>query len=767
MQSTGQGTKKIVKCALLFALLFATGVTAHAKISVNPNPMNFGSQTVGVASPSMAVALINNTRSSIKIVRVSLAPIQFSYSGASLPITLRPGESLIAAVTFTPTAAQAYPGTLTFTRANGMTVTGNLGGLGIQTTVQIPQVTTQPSSQTITAGQTATFSVTAMGTAPLSYQWRQNGTAISGATSSTYTTPAETTSANGAQFTVVVSNSAGNVTSSAAVLTVNPAPVAPSITTQPSSRTITAGQTGTFSVTATGTAPLSYQWRQNGTAISGATSSTYTTPAETTSASGTQFTVVVTNTAGNVTSSAAVLTVNPAPVAPSITTQPFSQTITAGQTATFSVTATGTAPLSYQWSLNGTAISGATSSTYTTPAETTSASGAQFTVVVSNTEGYVTSSAAVLTVNPAPVAPSITTQPSSQTITAGQTATFAVTATGTAPLSYQWSLNGTAISGATSSTYTTPAETTSANGAQFTVVVSNTAGNATSSAAVLTVNPAPVAPSITTQPSSQTITAGQTATFSVTATGTAPLSYQWSSNGTAISGATSSTYTTPAETTSASGAQFAVVVSNTAGNATSSAAILTVNAVPPGRLVAGASALSFGNVNIGSSSSLGVTFTNSGSSSINISNVTISGPGFTASGVSAGLIVTSGQIVTLNVTFAPAATGSVTGSVSVVSNASNSPASITLTGTGVAPISQSGTLNWTASTSTVIGYDVYRGTVSGGPYTKINSSVDATTTFTDTTVQAGQTYYWVVTAVNSSNVQSTDSNQVSATIPTP
>jgi fibronectin type 3 domain-containing protein len=90
-----------------------------------------------------------------------------------------------------------------------------------------------------------------------------------------------------------------------------------------------------------------------------------------------------------------------------------------------------------------------------------------------------------------------------------------------------------------------------------------------------------------------------------------------------------------------------------------------------------------------------------------------------------------------------------------------------LTGTGVAPISHSGTLNWTASTSTVIGYDVYRGTVSGGPYTKINSLVDATTTFTDTTVQAGQTYYWVVTAVNSSNAQSTYSNEVSGTIPTP
>ena len=429
-----------------------------------------------------------------------------------------------------------------------------------------PSITTQPASVTITAGQTATFSVTATGTAPLSYQWRQNGTAISGATSSSYTTPAETTAANGAQFTVVVSNSAGSVTSNTATLTVNTAPVAPSITTQPSSVTITAGQTATFSVTATGTAPLSYQWSQNGTAISGATSSSYTTPAETTSASGAQFTVVVSNSAGSVTSNAATLTVNPAPVAPSITTQPSSVTITAGQTATFSVIATGTAPLSYQWSQNGTAISGATSSSYTTPAETTSASGAQFTVVVSNSAGSVTSNAATLTVNPAAVAPSITTQPSSVTITAGQTATFSVIATGTAPLSYQWSQNGTAISGATSSSYTTPAETTSASGAQFTVVVSNSAGSVTSNAATLTVNPAPVAPSITTQPSSVTITAGQTATFSVTATGTAPLSYQWSQNGTAISGATSSSYTTPAETTSASGAQFTVVVSNSAGS---------------------------------------------------------------------------------------------------------------------------------------------------------------------------------------------------------
>jgi hypothetical protein len=198
----------------------------------------------------------------------------------------------------------------------------------------------------------------------------------------------------------------------------------------------------------------------------------------------------VSNAAGSATSSVATLTVSAAVVAPSITTEPASQTVTAGQTATFSVAATGTAPLSYQWRKNSAAISGATSASYTTPATTSSDNGAQFTAVVSNTAGSVTSSVATLTVSAAVVAPSITTEPASQTVTAGQTATFSVVATGTAPLSYQWEQNGTAVTGATSASYTTPATTSSDNGAQFTVVVSNTAGSVTSSPAALTVSAA-------------------------------------------------------------------------------------------------------------------------------------------------------------------------------------------------------------------------------------------------------------------------------------
>jgi invasion protein IalB len=539
--------------------------------------------------------------------------------------------------------------------------------------------------------------------------------------------------------------------------------VAPAIAVQPISISILSGQTATFSVAATGTAPLSYQWKLNGAAISGATSSTYTTPAETTSNNGAQFTVSVSNSAGSIISNAAILTVTTAPVAPTITSQPVNQTIFAGQTATFSIIANGTSPLSYQWRKNGAAISGATASSYTTPAETTSDNGALFSVLVTNSAGSATSSSATLTVNPDPVAPTITTQPASQTITAGQTATFSVVASGTSPLSYQWRKNGAAINGATSASYITPAETTADNGAQFTVTVSNSAGSVTSNTAILTVNPAPVAPSITTQPASQTIASGQTATFSVTATGTAPLSYQWRKNGTAIGGASSASYTTPSETTADNGALFSVVVSNSAGSATSSNATLTVTS-STGALNPSTTSLGFNSVNVGSNSSLPVTFTNAGSTNITISNVSVSGAGFSASGISNGQVIGGGQTATLNVTFAPSSSGTLNGSVTVTSNASNPTITITLSGTGV-QVSHSAALSWTASTSSgVNGYNVFRGIVSGGPYTQLNSSLVSGTSYTDSSVTAGTTYYYVVTAV-ASGVQSADSNQATAVIP--
>ena len=355
-----------------------------------------------------------------------------------------------------------------------------------------------------------------------------------------------------------------------------PGGTAPAITQQPASLTVTAGQAATFSVMATGTAPLSYQWFMNGTA-SGTNSDTFSIGAATVGQTGAHIDVTVTNAAGAVTSAMAILTVTAAATAPTITQQPASETVTAGQAASFSVTATGTAPLSYQWFVNGTA-SGTNASTFSIAQTTTAQNGAHIDVKVSNATGSVTSATAVLTVTAEATAPAITQQPANTTVTAGQSATFTVTATGTAPLTYQWFLNGSAA-GTNSNTYTISQTTVGQTGAQIHVKVTNAAGSATSNTVTLTVNAAaPTAPTITTQPTNATVTAGQSATFAVTATGTAPLTYQWFLNGTAA-GTNSNTYTISQTTLGQTGAQIFVTVTNTAGHVTSQTVTLTVNAV--------------------------------------------------------------------------------------------------------------------------------------------------------------------------------------------
>jgi hypothetical protein len=181
------------------------------------------------------------------------------------------------------------------------------------------------------------------------------------------------------------------------------------------------------------------------------------------------------------------------------------------------------------------------------------------------------------------VAPTITGHPQSTTVSEGAAATFTVAATGTAPLAYQWRKNGSDIAGATSASYTLAAASLADHGAQFSALVSNSAGSAASNAATLSVSAVTGAPSITTQPQSASATGGQLVGFSVNATGAAPLSYQWQRNGVDILGATASTLTVMA-LTSDTGATYRVLVSNGNGTATSSAAVLSVSAAATGTL---------------------------------------------------------------------------------------------------------------------------------------------------------------------------------------
>lgn len=239
--------------------------------------------------------------------------------------------------------------------------------------------------------------------------------------------------------------------------------------------------------------------------------------------------------------------------------------------------------------------------------------------------------------------------------------------------------------------------------------------------------------------------------------------------------------TTPATIATGGSTTFNVAFSPTTGGAVSGSVSLVSNAAgsplaiplsgtgvaPTLTLGASTSSIAFGNVTVGGNSSQSVTLTNSGNSTVTIGTVGTTGAGFSASGVGAGQMIGAGQTATLSVAFAPASAATVSGTVTVTSNATNSPINISLSGTGTQTVAHSVSLSWTASTSTVVGYNVYRSTISGGPYTMITSSAVPGTIYTDNAVQAGVTYFYVVTAVDSNGNESAFSNEASVTVPTP
>ena len=402
----------------------------------------------------------------------------------------------------------------------------------------------------------------------------------------------------------------------------SPAPIVPSITTQPAALAVNAGAAASFTVAVSpgnnfakadlyqiqpgsgagsllGTfvlsgaggltfvpppataAPstLTYQWRKNGTAIAAATSATYTI-AGTQTGDVASYSVTVTSATGTVTSDGAALTVNSSG-APAIVTQPTAQTVAAGATATFTVVGSGTPVPTYQWTKNSTAVPGGTNATL-------SLSGAQSTdagtyaVTLTNANGSVTSDAVTLTVTAsgAPGTPTITTQPVTQTVPVGSSVSFSVVADATPAPVYQWNKDGSPISGATNATYAIAGAQT-ADAGNYTVAVSNASGAVTSNPATLTVG-APGsagAPTITTQPVAPAIALGASVTFVVIAQGTPAPSYQWKKNGVAIPGANQAGYTIGA-TQAADAGVYTVTVSNTAGSVTSNAAAFSFASGP-------------------------------------------------------------------------------------------------------------------------------------------------------------------------------------------
>lgn len=474
------------------------------------------------------------------------------------------------------------------------------------------------------------------------------------------------------------------------------------ITTDPSSVTINSGQTTTLTVVAAGATPLTYKWYRGNSGSTatpvGSNSASFTTPTLT---ANTSYWVRVSNAdnpSGADSSTATVTVRQPA----AITAHPQSVTINSGETATMSVTATGTAPLTYQWyqgsSGNTASPVGTNSSTFTSPALTAATS---YWVKVTNTAnptGANSNTATVSLTQPA----AITTHPQPKSIDYNTTATLNVTASGTSPLTYQWyqgASGDTAIPvGTNSATFTSPALTTSTSYWVKVTNAANPAGAASDAATVTVGSFVPI--SIVTQPAASVfIQRGNKATLNVTATGSVPRTYQWYQgpvgDTTTPVGTNSATFITPilaAETS------YWVRVGNGGSTMDSDAAVVTPSLMdvekPLGtKLKNGTSTLSYGNLKLGTQSAISITIRNSGDKDLTGITTAVSGLQASDYQVSTPLATTLAPdaTTTFSVTFKPTAGGTRKTVLRILSDVPDEPPfTINLTGTCLLPVPEIG-----------------------------------------------------------------------------
>ena len=388
------------------------------------------------------------------------------------------------------------------------------------------KITLQPESQIVELGDSAEFVIGASGTGPLKYQWYKSGKQIAGATSSIYRIP-KVSRGDFVNYSVMVKNVAGEVMSQVAELS---RLIAPKITLQPQSQSVVLGDTTEFTIKASGTKPLEYQWYKSGKQIAGATSSIYRI-SKVSQGDFVIYSVRVKNVAGEAISQVAELS---RLFAPKITLQPESQIVELGDSAEFVIGASGTGPLKYQWYKSGKQIAGATSSIYRIP-KVSRGDFVNYSVMVKNVAGEVMSQVAELS---RLIAPKITQQPQSQSVVFGSTAEFEVISSGSEPLEYQWYKDGQLIEGATEPIYRIVSVFQGDLGA-YSVWAQNKLGRAYSQTVELR---KPVSPKITQQPQSQSVVFGSTAEFEVISSGSEPLEYQWYKDGQLIEGATEPIY---------------------------------------------------------------------------------------------------------------------------------------------------------------------------------------------------------------------------------
>lgn len=451
------------------------------------------------------------------------------------------------------------------TASNGYTTYGSVGEYKLTGSFPAvpdtaPIIITDPQSVTVNSGGTATFTVVALSNIGTTFQWSKDGIPIPRQTTATLKLSKVQPAAAGG-YACTVTNAVGPVVSATANLTVQFKPV---ITQQPLTQTAPELGNVVLAVAANAVPAPAFQWQRNNVNIPGATSATLSLgPLQWPDAA--KYRCIVSNSLGAVTSGTATLTISSKPFI--LTQPPAALLVPLNGSATISTAAAGTGRLTYQWFQNGTLLPGKTSSRLSFSRIAAGIAGT-YRCDISNGLGTTSTIDCVVTVQDAPV---ITVPPASVTVARGARFTLRVLAVGSATLKYEWFLNGLKIPGNRSSL-----TLTAATDGDYHAVVTNTTGSATSATAHVTVHDAP---KITVHPLTQTRAFGGSVTFTIAATGTAPLAYQWTKNKIPVPGANGDSLTLSGLSSSDLGL-YACTVSNDVGTVLSKSAKLGLLTAP-------------------------------------------------------------------------------------------------------------------------------------------------------------------------------------------
>jgi len=728
-----------VGCGLVLLNVFLFAATATGQL-INPSIVNFGNVQIGTRV-SQSVLLNNTGNENLTISQATVSGTGFSVSGLNMPLTLVPGQSASLTTTFAPQSSGSISGSVSLECSrthrrrplSWYKVRAPLTGTGTTP----GQLTANPSSlkfASVQVGGSQTQSATLTNSGGSSLTVSQDTLTGSGFTLSGLTLPLSMGAGQSVTFSVVFApQSAGTFSGNVAFASdgSNPAMNLPlsgtgviqgTLSANPTSLAfgnVQVGNNTSLSETLTNTGVLSLTISAATASGSGFNLNGLSLPLTLTAGQSTPFTVL------------------------------FSPTASGAASGSVSITSNGSNP-NLSIPLSGTGVTpGALAANPTTVAfgNVQVGNSTNLSETLTNTGG---SSLTISAATASGSGFSLNGLSLPLTLTAGQSTSFTVLFSPTA---------SGAASGGISIT---------SNGSNPSLSIPLIGTGVTPGA--LAANPTNVAfgnvqvGNSTNLPETLTNTGGSSVTISQVSSSAAAFSISGLTLPATLTPNQSVTFTATFTPTSAGAASGSLSVASNASNSPLSIA-LSGAGTSAGQLAVSPTSLSFGSVTVGSSSALNGSLTGSGAS-VTINSASVNNSEFALSGISLPATLTPGQSATFTVTFTPQASGATSASLSFSSNAANSPTVQTMTGTGTAAAQHTVDLTWNAS-SGAIGYNIYRGTVSGGPYTMINSSLDGTTAYTDNTVVSGQTYYYAATAVNSASQESGYSTQAQAIIPNP